>query len=81
MSRREPAPRGAYCGSIGFIGLDGRVQLNLAIRTMTQIGRTVHVHAGGGIVADSAADAEYEETLAKARGMFRALGVTHVPTA
>lgn len=76
----EPVPRGAYCGSIGFIGLDGRVQLNLAIRTMTQIGRTVQVHAGGGIVADSAADTEYEETLAKARGMFRALGVTHVPT-
>lgn len=75
----EPAPRGAYCGSIGFIGLDGRVRLNLAIRTMTQIGRTVHVHAGGGIVADSAADAEYEETLAKARGLFRALGVQTVP--
>ncbi|MCC7292550.1 MAG: aminodeoxychorismate synthase component I [Phycisphaerales bacterium] len=76
----EPAPRGAYCGSIGFIGLDGRVRLNLAIRTMTQIWSTVHVHAGGGIVADSTADAEFEETLAKARGMFQALGVTHAPS-
>ena len=71
----EPTQRGVYCGSIGRLGLDGSMSLNIAIRTMTQTGHLVHVHAGGAIVADSVAEREYEETLAKASGMFRALGV------
>lgn len=69
----EPTPRGIYCGSIGWIGLDGAMSLNLAIRTMVQRGDNVHLYAGGGIVAQSTPDAEYEETLAKLRGMLRAL--------
>lgn len=70
----EPAPRGVYCGSIGYIGLDGSMQMNIAIRTMIQVGRTVHIHAGSGIVADSEPEAEHAEILAKARAMFEAVG-------
>ena len=69
----EPTPRGVYCGSIGWIGLDGAMSLNIAIRTMVQRGDMVHLYAGGGIVAQSTPDAEYEETLAKLRGMLLAL--------
>lgn len=77
----EPALRGAYCGALGFIGIDGRVGLNLAIRTMQlrpdRDGTArLHLHAGGAITADSDPDAEYAETLVKAEGMFRALGHT-----
>jgi para-aminobenzoate synthetase component 1 len=77
----EPTPRGAYCGTIGYLGLDGSMRLNVAIRTMQYraVGPnngTLHLHAGGAIVADSDPDAEYAETLAKAEGMFRALGHT-----
>ncbi len=71
----EPVPRLAYCGAIGYIGLNGDLSFNLAIRTMIQDGETVHVHAGGGIVADSDPDDEWDECRAKARGMLEALGV------
>ena len=70
----EPTRRGVYCGSIGYLGLDGSLCLNIAIRTMFQVGSRVHVHAGGAIVADSEPEEEYEEIMAKARGMFQALG-------
>ncbi len=70
----EPTPRGVYCGSIGWIGLDGAMSLNIAIRTMVQAGETVHLYAGGAIVADSTPEQEYDETLAKAAGMLRAVG-------
>ena len=72
----EPTARDVYCGSIGMIGLDGSLSLNIAIRTMVQIGEAVYVYAGGAIVADSEPVEEYRETLAKAAGMFRALNCT-----
>ena len=53
--------------------MDGALSLNIAIRTMVQVDDVVRIPAGGAIVADSAAEREYEETLAKAAGMFRAL--------
>ncbi|MBN1510849.1 MAG: aminodeoxychorismate synthase component I, partial [Phycisphaerae bacterium] len=70
----EPTPRDVYCGAVGCIGLDGSLSLNVAIRTMVMRGSVVHLYAGGGIVADSEPEAEYEETLAKAAGMIRAFG-------
>jgi anthranilate/para-aminobenzoate synthase component I len=70
----EDTPRGAYCGAIGYLGLDGGLGLNVAIRTMQYDRGTLHLHAGGAITADSDPNAEYAETLAKAEGMFRALG-------
>lgn len=69
----EPTARGVYCGAIGWLGLDGAVSLNVAIRTMVQVDDAVHVYAGGGIVADSVAEDEYAECLAKAAGMMRAI--------
>jgi len=71
----EPVARGPYCGAIGYIGLDGSMTMNIAIRTMITKGGKVHVHAGGGIVADSDPQAEYEEVLAKAKGMLAALNI------
>jgi para-aminobenzoate synthetase component 1 len=64
----EPFPRGVYCGSVGWIAPDGRMQLNVAIRTLTlhPDGRAV-MNVGGGLVADSTPDGEYEEALWKAR--------------
>ena len=70
----EPAPRGVYCGSIGWIGVDGAMSLNIAIRTMVCSGDHAYIHAGGAIVADSTPAQEYDETLAKAAGMLRAIG-------
>lgn len=71
----EPTERSVYTGAIGLFGLDGSMTLNIAIRTLIATGGRVHLHAGGGIVADSVPEEEYEETVAKARGMHRAMGV------
>lgn len=70
----EPTTRDVYCGSIGMIGLDGSLKMNIAIRTMLHIDHDVHFCAGGAIVADSTPEDEYNETLAKARGMMLAVG-------
>lgn len=71
----EPTVRGVYTGAIGYISAHGRCDLNVAIRTITVARGHAYAHAGGAIVHDSVAEAEYRETLDKARGMARALGV------
>lgn len=71
----EPHVRGVYCGSIGYVSADGRIDLNIAIRTITLADGVARFHVGGAIVHDSRPDSEYAETLHKARGMARALGV------
>ncbi|MCB2115367.1 MAG: aminodeoxychorismate synthase component I [Rhodobacteraceae bacterium] len=64
----EATPRGAYCGAIGWIGPDGAQRFNVAIRTLTLYdGDEVEFGVGGGIVADSTPEGEYEEALWKAR--------------
>ena len=70
----EPTTRGVYCGSIGMVGLDGSMSMNIAIRTMVQVDDVVHIYAGGAIVADSTPEQEYDETIAKAAGMMQAVG-------
>ena len=69
----EPAARGAYTGTVGVLGLDGQMAFNVAIRTLQFCRQTATLHVGGGIVADSDPADEYEETLAKARGIVEAL--------
>jgi para-aminobenzoate synthetase component 1 len=69
----EPRARGVYTGAIGFLGYNGLTHLNVAIRTVVQQGRELTFHAGGGIVADSEPDAEYDETLVKAQGILNAI--------
>jgi len=71
----EPTQRSVYTGAIGWLGLDGSMMLNIAIRTLIVDAGCIHLHAGGGIVADSQPLAEYEETAAKAEGMRVALGL------
>ena len=81
ISELEHWPRDAYCGAIGYLGLDGRLCLNVAIRTMIHRGTTLHVYAGGAITADSDPESEYTEMLAKAKGMLQAAGCTAEPSA
>ncbi len=69
----EPVARGPYTGAIGLFGMDGTVDLNVGIRTFVIRGRDAYFGVGGGIVADSDPAAEYEETMAKARGLLEAL--------
>jgi anthranilate/para-aminobenzoate synthase component I len=71
----EPTPRSVYCGAIGRIGLDGTLNLNVAIRTLVQQDDTASWYAGGGIVADSDPAAEYRELRAKAGALFRTVGL------
>ena len=70
----EPTARGVYTGAIGYVSAEGRCDLNVAIRTITVAAGRAHAHVGGAIVHDSEPEAEYLETLDKARGMARALG-------
>jgi anthranilate/para-aminobenzoate synthase component I len=63
----EGVPRGAYCGVAGFVRGDGRAVFNVAIRTAILGRDTVDYHAGGGIVWDSNAEAEWRETVVKSR--------------
>ena len=69
----EPHRRGVYCGAIGYIGYGGEMDLNIAIRTLIYSHGEVRCWAGGGIVADSTAEEEYQETLDKAAAMLRLL--------
>jgi anthranilate synthase component 1 len=74
IAELEGIGRGAYTGSLGFLGRDGSMDMNILIRTLSVQGRTVELRAGGGIVADSDPHRELEETRAKARGMLAAFG-------
>ena len=75
IAAHEPASRGVYTGCIGYFSGDV-IDMNLAIRTVVHQGDTYHVHAGGGIVADSIPELEYDEMNWKMRGMYGSLGVT-----
>lgn len=69
----EGVARGAYCGSLGYVGFDGAADFNLLIRTFVVAPGLVRFAAGGGITAASDPDAEYAESLHKAEGMLRVL--------
>ena len=69
----EPTARGVYCGCVGMVGVDGRSEWNIAIRTIVCDGGRALVQVGGGIVADSSPRGEYDETLDKARAMLEAV--------
>jgi anthranilate synthase component I len=74
IAELEAAGRGAYTGSLGYLTRDGRLDLNILIRSMTLSARQLSFRAGAGIVADSDPERELEETRAKARGLLAALG-------
>jgi anthranilate synthase component 1 len=70
----EGEGRGAYTGSLGWLGTDGDADFSILIRTLTLQGNRVELRAGAGIVADSVPERELEETRVKARGLLRAFG-------
>lgn len=69
----ETQRRGVYCGAIGYLGFDGNMDTNIAIRTLVHAERVVRYSAGGGIVADSDPHAEYREIQDKAAPMLELL--------
>lgn len=69
----EPDRRSIYCGAIGYISADGRMDTNISIRTLLCQKGTIYCWAGGGIVADSDIDDEYQETLNKVNNLLSAL--------
>ena len=73
IAELEPDSRGAYCGSLGTIGFNGTMDTSILIRTVTATEGWLRFPVGGGIVADSSPEREYQETLDKASGILRAL--------
>jgi anthranilate/para-aminobenzoate synthase component I len=73
LDRVEPVPRGFYTGALFYLTPSGRLDANILIRSAVVTGGRVTFHAGGGIVADSDPQREYEETLHKAEGLKLAL--------
>ena len=73
IDKVERFRRGVYCGAIGYIGFDGGMDTNIAIRTLTLSHGTVRFWAGGGIIADSEVESEYQESFDKARALLRLL--------
>ena len=69
----EPGPRGFYGGAVGYFSCDGNMDLAITIRTIEVSGSRLKVQAGCGIVADSVPEMEYQETLNKARALFKAV--------
>jgi para-aminobenzoate synthetase component I len=74
LERLEPVRRGPYTGALGWIGADGAMQTSIVIRTFVADGRRLTLHVGGGITWRSDPAAEWDETVAKARGPLGALG-------
>ena len=73
ITELEQVPRGPYCGSLFYVGVDGHADSSILIRTLTQSEGVLHFPAGGGITSQSEPAAEYEETLHKVEGLIRAL--------
>jgi anthranilate synthase component 1 len=73
IAELEGVGRGEYTGALGYLDRNGDMDLNILIRSFRQIGDSLHFRAGAGIVADSVAAFELDETRAKARGLLRAL--------
>lgn len=70
----EPHRRSVYCGAMGYVGFDGNMDTNIAIRTAVTLGDRYLYWAGGGIVADSDVEGEYQESFAKAQAVLSLFG-------
>ena len=68
----EPVKRGIYAGAVGYLGFDGNMDVAIALRTGVVKGGVLYAQAGGGVVADSEPEAEWQETQNKARALLRA---------
>ena len=73
IAELEPDRRGVYAGALGYLGFDGNLDMAITLRTVVITQGTAYVQVGAGVVADSDPAREYQETLAKAGAMFRAV--------
>ncbi len=73
INELEPCPRGAYAGAVGYFGFNGDMDFCITIRTITISKDNLSIQVGAGIVYDSTPEKEFEETLKKAAGMFKAI--------
>jgi len=73
INQLEKNKRGTYAGAVGYFGFDGNSDSCIALRTIALKGGKAYVQAGGGVVADSTPEGEYQETVNKAMGMMRAI--------
>ena len=78
IERLEPVRRGPYCGAMAWIGPDGRMGSSILIRTFVADGERLTLHVGGGITWRSDPQAEWDETVAKARGPLSSIGAAEV---
>ena len=81
ISESEAEPRGIYAGAVGYVDERGRADLAIAIRSAFQYGRTVHLNAGAGIVAESKPDFEYIESVNKMNTMLSQIVLAGGPKA
>jgi anthranilate synthase component 1 len=75
INELEPVQRGVYSGAVGYISWSGNMDTAIAIRTAVIKDRTLYIQAGAGIVADSIPAHEWNETMNKARAVFRAVSM------
>ena len=73
IAELEPSARGVYSGSVMYLDFSGNLNSCIAIRTMVVRGRKAYLQAGGGIVADSDPEREWDETMNKARALLKAV--------
>ncbi len=79
INELEQQSRGIYCGSIAYINVNGDMDSNIAIRTVSCDGKKLYCWGGGGIVADSDPEEEYQESLAKINSILAILGQPSIP--
>lgn len=77
IDEMEPVRREIYGGAVGYFSFSGNMDMAIAIRTLVVHDGVIHLQAGAGIVADSDPEAEYEETINKAKGVMRAIEMAH----
>jgi anthranilate synthase component 1 len=73
IAELEPDRRGPYAGAVGYFGFSGNLDTAITIRTIVMKDGVAHVQAGGGVVFDSNAETEYQESLNKAMALLKAL--------
>ncbi len=77
----EKSKRGVYAGAVGYFGFDGNLDSCITLRTVVLVDGKAYVQAGGGVVADSTPEGEYQETVNKAMGMMKAISLADVVAA
>jgi anthranilate synthase component I len=75
ISQYEPSQRGIYAGALGYVGYDGNMDTCIMLRTALLKDGNIHIQSGAGVVADSVAASEYQETVSKASALLKAVAM------